>query len=70
MNQKEWQQYKFFFFYPQPVSVHVKVHMEQHVIHYRVSVCVYRVWWASSVIAVLLDSGSPSVQVRYVRAII
>lgn len=50
-------------FCPQSANVHRKAHTAAYATHCRVSVCVSQGWWASSVIAVPLDSGSPSAQV-------
>lgn len=47
-----------------PASVHQKAHMAAYVTHCRVSACVSQVWWANSVTAVPLDSGSLSAQPR------
>lgn len=48
---------------PQPASVRRKAHMATYATHCRVSACVSQGWWASSVTAVPLDSGSPTAQV-------
>lgn len=49
-----------------PASVHRMAHMAAYATHFRVSACVSQGWWANSVTAVPLDSGSPSAQPRSV----
>lgn len=44
-------------------DVHLKVRMAMYATLCLVSACACRGWWASSVTAVPLDSGSPSAQV-------
>ncbi|KAF0046927.1 hypothetical protein F2P81_000560 [Scophthalmus maximus] len=46
----------------QPADVHLRARMVTYATHCRVSVFACRVWWASSVTTVPLDSGSLSVQ--------
>lgn len=45
-----------------PANVRLKARMAIRATHCRVSACVCQGWWASSVTAVPLDSGSPSAQ--------
>lgn len=52
----------------QPADVHLRARMVTYATHCRVSVFACRVWWASSVTTVPLDSGSLSVQVNTVES--